>query len=240
MSSTDVASPIQPAHPGTSAVGSGATVRKLLLGSGILGSLIYLAAIVLVPRKWPGYSPTSQAISELAAVNAPSRPLFTTVSVVAGLLAIAFGFGVYLSARQDERAMRVTGALIAASAAVGLPLQPFFPMHMRGDVRTVSDTMHLVVVGVSTPITLVAMGFAAATLGRRFRIYSVASLLVVLVFGALSGMAAPKVEAGDPTPWMGTNERISFLGYYVWAVVYAVVLLRRAPRSEVEAQSPGA
>ena len=67
------------------------------------------------------------------------------------------------------------GALLAASALVGMPLHPFFPMHLRGVERTISDTMHIVLVGVSTPLTLGAMGFGAAALGRRFRVYSIVS-----------------------------------------------------------------
>lgn len=219
-------------RPSTTARNKRDTVRKLLLGGGIVGPLVYGTTIALAPMQWQSYSSASQAVSELAAVNAPSRPLFTSVSVLTGLLGVGLGVGVYLSARRDERAMRVSGILLATSAAVGIPLQPFFPMHIRGDAMTISDTMHLVVVGLSTPLTLVAMGFAAAALTRKLRIYTILSLLATLVFGGLSGMDAPKVEAGLPTPWMGTTERISFAAYYAWAVVLALVLLRRQTEAE--------
>src|SRR5215211_3191039 len=49
--------------------------RKALLGCGIVSSLVYVAANVLGARRWRDYSLTSQTVSELSAIGAPSRPL---------------------------------------------------------------------------------------------------------------------------------------------------------------------
>jgi hypothetical protein len=50
-------------------------VRKLLLVCGILSSLLYVATVVLAAMRWEGYSSTSQTVSELIAIDAPTRPL---------------------------------------------------------------------------------------------------------------------------------------------------------------------
>jgi len=61
----------------------------------------------------------------------------------------------------------------------------------------------------------------------RFRLYSIATILLLLVFGVLTGMEAPRIAADLPTPWIGIWERISIAAFMLWTVVLAVVLLRR-------------
>ena len=48
--------------------------RKVLLASGILSSLLYVAANVVGALRWRNYSSKSQTVSELSAIEAPSRP----------------------------------------------------------------------------------------------------------------------------------------------------------------------
>jgi hypothetical protein len=54
---------------------SGRTTRKAYLVCGILSSLLYVATVALAPLLWERYSSTSQTVSELFAIDAPSRPL---------------------------------------------------------------------------------------------------------------------------------------------------------------------
>ena len=66
--------------------------RKLLFFCGVLSSLLYVGTDVLGTMRLEGYSFTSQTVSELSAIDAPSRPfvvpLFLTYSVLA---VIVFG-----------------------------------------------------------------------------------------------------------------------------------------------------
>jgi hypothetical protein len=50
-------------------------LRNLLLICGILSSLLYVGTDILAGTLWEGYSFTSQAVSELSAIGAPTRPL---------------------------------------------------------------------------------------------------------------------------------------------------------------------
>ena len=63
--------------------------RRALLASGIGAGLFYIAALVLGPGQWPGYSTKDQTVSELFAIDAPSRPLVVSLLFVSGLLALA-------------------------------------------------------------------------------------------------------------------------------------------------------
>ncbi len=86
--------------------------------------------------------------------------------------------------------------------------------------------MHLILGAVDSLLFLLIIGFGAAAFGKRFRLYSIATIVVLLVFGALMGMDAPRVAANEPTPWLGVTERIMIFGAMLWILVLAVVLLR--------------
>jgi hypothetical protein len=72
----------------------------------------------------------------------------------------------------------------------------------------------------------VAMASATMALGRRFLLYSAASIAVLVVFGALTFADAPKVAANLPTPWIGVWERINLGVFLLWVAVLSMRLLR--------------
>lgn len=198
-------------------------LRKFLLICGILSSLLYVAMNVLGAMQWEGYSSASQAVSELFAIGAPSRPLWVLLGILYQVLVIAFGWGVWTSVGQN-RGLRVVGGLLLAYGVVGLAA-PFFPMHMRGAGLTLTDTMHKVLTMVTVLLMLTAMGFGAAAFGKRFRLYSIATIVTLLVFGALTGLDAHRIEANLPTPWVGVTERINIGVFLLWVVVLSFALL---------------
>jgi len=206
-------------------------VRKLFLICGILSSLLYVAMNALIPMRWEGYSIASQTVSELSAIDAPTRPLWVPLGMVYTLLVAAFGWSIWASAAGNRR-LRVVGGLLAACGVLGL----FWPpMHLREVLaaggKTFTDTLHIVWTVVSNLLTVLAMGFAAAALGKRFRLYSIATIVLLLAFGVLTGVDAPRVEANLPTPWIGVWERINIAAWMLWIVVLAVALLRQIPRA---------
>jgi hypothetical protein len=79
---------------------------------------------------------------------------------------------------------------------------------------------------VTVLLMLLAIGFAATAFGKRFRLYSIGTIVLLLVFGALTGLDASRLEANLPTPWMGVWERINIYAYMLWVVVLATALLR--------------
>jgi Protein of unknown function (DUF998) len=201
-------------------------VRKLLLVCGILSSLLYVAMIVFVPMQFEGYSSASQTVSELSAIGAPTRTLWVSLGKVYTLLAVAFGWGVWKSAGQN-RPLRIAGGLLIAYVVIGLAWPP---MHQREALaageKTLTDTMHIVFTMVTLLLMLLAIGFAATAFGKRFRLYSIGTILIFVVFGALTGLDASRLEANLPTPWMGVWERINIYAYMLWVVVLATALLR--------------
>ncbi len=208
--------------------------NKTFLRCGIFSSLLYVAMNIFVPMFYAGYSSVTQTVSELSAIGTPTRMLWVILSVGYTLLVTAFGWGVWQSAGSN-RYLRMAGILLFTYGITSI-LWPFAPMHQRAALAaseaSLSDTMHLTLAAVTVVVMVLAMGFGAAALGRRFRIYSIMTILILLVFGILTGMDAPKVEANLPTPWAGVWERINIGVFLLWIVVLARILLRKEKMSE--------
>ncbi len=200
--------------------------RKALLVCGILSSLLYVAMNVFVAMQWKDYSCASQTVSELSAIGAPTRPLWVLLGIAYTSLVVAFGCGVWASARRNGL-LRIVGGLMVASGVIGLDWPP---MHQRAVLAagggTLTDTMHIVWSVVTVFLFMLEIGFGAAAFGRRFRIYSFATMVILVAYGTLTGMDAPRIQANLPTPFVGVWERISISVFLLWVVVLAIALLR--------------
>lgn len=204
-------------------------LRQVLLACGIVYAVLYPVANDLVAATmYDGYDRISQAVSELSATGAPPRPFLAAAGLVFSVLQLGFGIGIWQSAH-GKRSIRVTGALMFAHGVMSL-LWFFAPMSPREVIAaggaTSADAMHLAL-GAGTGLFVAAYvtTFAVAT-GWAFRVYSLVTLATAVVFGMLSAQV-DKVEAGDPTPYMGLLERIGIGAWLLWMAVVAVILLRR-------------
>jgi hypothetical protein len=178
--------------------------------------------------RYEGYDPLSQVPSELTAIGAPTRALWAQLGWIYTVLVTAFGFGVSRSAGR-LRSVRVLGGLVLAYASLGL-LWPFAAMHQREVLAagggTFSDTLHVALGGVTVLLMFLAIGVGATAFGKRFRFYSIATVVVLLTFGVLTFIEAPRLPANLPTPWIGLFERINISVFLLWVVVLAAVLWR--------------
>jgi hypothetical protein len=200
--------------------------ERLLLVCGVVSSVLYIAVDILGTLRYPGYSYADQEFSELTAAGAPTRPFMVTLSVIPyGLLVVAFAVGVWISAG-PKRTGRITGAMLIGYAAVGTVTGWLFPMTPRGTEGTLLNFMHIPGTAVMSLFMLLAMGFGATLLGKRFRYYSYGTILTLLVFGGLTSLQVGQLAANQPTPWMGIEERINIYATMLWVAVLAIGLLR--------------
>jgi cell division protein FtsW (lipid II flippase) len=164
----------------------------------------------------------------LTAIGAPTRALWARLGWIYTMLVAAFGLGLWKSAG-ESRAIRIVGGLILAYASLGF-LWPVAAMHQREVLAagggTFSDTLHVVLGGVTVVLMFLAIGFGASAFGKRFRRYSMATIVVLLTFGLLTFLEAPRLQANLPTRWIGLWERINISVFLLWIVVLAARMWR--------------
>ena len=212
--------------------------RKAFLVCGILSSLVYAGMDVVGGTRWQSYSWISQEFSRLSAIGAPSRPVHLVLSPIYTVLVVAFGLGVWWSAGR-KRSLRVVGGAAVVYALVSLVWPEFFPEDLTAPVGAFTNTMHIVLTVVTVLSWMLILGFGATVFGKRFRIYSIGTLLTVLVFGALAGSQGAALAAGQPTPWLGLTERINIYSFMLWVVVLAISLLRASAERSQESPVAG-
>lgn len=206
---------------------------RALLACGIASSVLYLAMNAFVPLAFPGYSYADQTVSELSAIGAPSRSLWVPLGFLYDVLVAAFAYGVWIvgvwgrwpSARR--RHLRTVAWLLLAYAVIGAAWPP---MHLRETLAagggTISDTLHIVWTAIEAPLMMLAIAFGATVFGREFRDYSIATIVAMVTFGALTGTHAGNVDLNLPTPWIGVWERLGIGAFMLWMIAFATCLIR--------------
>ena len=82
-------------------------VRRILLVCGILSPVLYAVSDLVAGMQWEGYSFRDQTISELAAIDAPSRPLFVVLLLLVYGLMVAFKRRIRIAPVSTTNAMTV-------------------------------------------------------------------------------------------------------------------------------------
>ena len=201
-------------------------IRRVLLACGILSSALYLAADVYAWSRYPGYSPVSQALSELLAEGAPTRPfMVAVVGLPYNMLVAALGVGVWLTPGR-QHVPRITGALLLLYAAISYLGGTVFQLGEPGPEGSARVVVHVIATAIMVVAMLLAMGFGAFLHRTRFRLYSLGTLLTVLMFAGLSFLQAARLAANEPAPWLGLIERVNIYAWMLWVAVLAVSLLR--------------
>jgi hypothetical protein len=208
--------------------------RKILLFCGVLASLLYIAMNIFIHPLYEGYDWVTQTVSELSAVDAPTRPLWFPLGIAYTLFIAAFGWGVFKSAGQ-KRSLRIAGILLIINGLIGLT---WSPMHQREVLAagggTFTDTWHLVMATVTVLLMFFSIGLGAAAFGKGFRFYSIVTILVFVVFGILTFSEAPNVDKNGSTPYIGLWERINIAAFMTWILVFANILLKAVKKTPLK------
>lgn len=198
-------------------------VRGFLIGCGVAAPLVYLGTVVLGGIITPDYSHAAQAISELIAAGAPRKALLDALFILYNGLVIAFGIGMSVSLRGNGRRATLAGALtLTALGVFGVVMTLFFPMDLRGTPMTLTGTVHIVLAGAMSFLSILTIlasgiGFRAIPKLASLRPYSLATVLVVLVTGGLAAAGA-----ASESPHMGVYERLTIGAFLQWILVVAL------------------
>lgn len=207
--------------------------RKLLLSCGALASLLYIGMNIFIPPLYEGYNWVSQVVSELSAVDAPTRPIWFVLGIIYTLLIAAFGWGV-LKSGGEKRSLRFVGIFMIIHGLMGLT---WSPMHQREVLAagggTFTDNWHIAMSFITVFLMFLSIGFGAVAFGKTFRFYSIVTILVFIVFGVLTALEAPNIDKNGSTPFIGLWERINIAAFMIWLLVFAIILLRVETKSSL-------
>jgi len=196
--------------------------RKALLVCGVLSSVLYLTAIdVLAPTVYPGYHAyTSQMVSELMALGAPTRPLLVLPLLLYNLLVVAFAAGVWASAEGRRARLLTAVALVGygACSTVGLFLAP---MDLRSAGISNQTLLHIWDTALQGLFIALVLVFGVFVHTGRFRRYSLATLAICVVFGALASLEAAQASMR----WIGLTERVNIYAWMLWLAALGLSLL---------------
>jgi hypothetical membrane protein len=213
-------------HESRSSADTLRVATKVLLACGVLSSMLYVAADIGGGLRYPGYSFTSQNISELVAIGAPTKEVVEHLLVVYDILALLFSVGVLWDARRRTRALRITGMLLLAYLVIACIGFAMSPMHQRGDSALAGDFAHVLVAGGVVLLQFAMIVTGSFALGSRFRIYSLTTVAVMILASVPTFAYAPRVAANLPTPGMGLLERFIVYAPLLWLAVLALALMR--------------
>lgn len=201
-----------------------------LLYAGIVASLWYAAVNVIVPLHDASYDWQSQTVSELSAIDAPTRDLWVWLCAPYGFLMGAFGWGVL---RMRGSTLAWAGWILIASAVVGA----FWPpMHQREVLAagggTATDILHIAFTMFWGMASFAVMILASIEDKRAtFRAFTAAMAAATIFFGILTGIQSPDMQKNLPTPTLGAYERIGIAAYMFWVIAFAATLLVRLRRN---------
>ncbi|MCG6955982.1 MAG: DUF998 domain-containing protein [Gemmatimonadetes bacterium] len=201
--------------------GQDTTTGRRLLQVGAAAPVLFVVAVVVAGLFEPGYSHTSQFVSELGAVGAAHPKLFSFGGLfLPGLLTVVFAFGMYLLVRPNR--WLVASSLLAALAGFGRMTAPLFPCDPGCVVDDMSfaATMHALfgftalASGTFAPL-MMAMGLRTQ---RRTRLFSFSVglggwplVLVFFMFGV-----------GKALGFVGVIQRLILAAFYIWVVAVAL------------------
>ena len=88
---------------------------------------------------------------------------------------------------------------------------------------------------------LLAMVAGAFVHGVRFRIYSLATLLTVIVFAGVTFQQVTLLAAHEPAPYLGLLERVNIYAWMLWVAALSMSFLHSptASRSDGEIATSG-
>lgn len=201
------------------------TVQNLALLSGMASSVFYVIMCIIAAAAYPGYSSFSQTVSELSAIGAPTVSLWNKLRLVYALLAMFSAWGFWIGSA-DNQPLRTAGIAMFVYAFATLFWPPMHPREiLAAGGSGLTDTLHITFTFVAVILMMSVMILAAPAFGKAFRLYTLISIGIMVIFGLLTSTMTTAMQENRPTPWMGVGERICIGSYLAWVIILSLKTL---------------
>ena len=204
--------------------------RKLIYWLGFIGIIqliSYTAAVVFSPTAFPGYDWKSMAVSDLSAVDAPSRMLWEQLSAFYGVGSVVCStcVSIYVSDKKvSTKLFRLGVYLFTIMNWVSNVGYKMFPLSDSGkDIAGFQEIMHMVVTAAVVLLSIVSLVLLIIVGCKRKEMRGIgiwALIALILMFvGAIGSGAVPK-------EYFGIFERFSTFSAVGFNAVLGVYLFK--------------
>jgi len=174
----------------------------------VISFLSYAAAVVFSPMAYPGYNWMAQAVSDLSAVNAPSRMLWTQLASLYSSCGIVCIMAVCIFIQgKFSKVLRIGIYCFAVMNWISLIGYSMFPL-LESGVNGISfqDRMHLVVTILVVIFSIVSLVLIIIGSYRKKTYHSLAILAAVALLFMFLGSVGVGIV---PSQYFGIPERFS-------------------------------
>lgn len=201
---------------------------KILALGGIIGPILFSIVATIGVFLYPDYSLISTSISEMETRGAAYKVLVDSIVIPWEIAAIPLAIALHKGIKNRGKLIDKVGPIsIILAAIVNLTLTLFFPLDPEiatGDTSTPGTTMHITLVSISVPLTLLGpLAFWHRLKHDRQWIgydrYSLVTFAAMLAMGVGNAF----VIGG---PYAGLVERLTLAIAMQWNLVMAVKLIR--------------
>lgn len=197
------------------------TLQNILLSCGILTAIAYFGTDRLIGGLIKDYSFSFNSMSDICAMGSPKRTLSIILMLLACILMVAFGFGVWEISNQVMH-LRVVSILLVVNAIFGLVASAFFPN--RYGERPKFFSIGVILMFISVLSFFLAMVFGAVAINGWFRIFSI-MFPIIFVFLTIIRLSTASKSEQDSNSLIGSQERTMAYSYNLWLLVFALYLL---------------
>jgi hypothetical membrane protein len=195
-------------------------IYKYLSLSGLIGGVFYFLHIIMGRIFYKGYNPLTQAVSDLTALNSPSRNIASIFSVLYGICTVIFVISFFIYYKGKLNKFVTLGAFaFCIMAVVSFLGYSFFPLSSSGYAGTVRDKMHILVTILVVAFTIFSLilfciGFFRTGKYKSLGIISLCAF-ILLAIGAILVNIIPK-------EYFGVAERINIYSVIIYTCVLSI------------------
>ena len=199
---------------------------KVLSFFGILSPILYIVSTIVGGLIRSGYSHLSHSVSELLVSGAPNRIYLVIPFSIGDIFMCIFGFGLFAVFKSKPSPLSSNTGLagfiiLGVLGVLGLASIAIFPMDLPGTPATIPGLTHLILVGIQSlgsmvAILLVALWFKSNGF-TGYSIYSIISLAAVFITGIIA-----MINTTQGSPFIGLFERLTISAFMQWLIVIAL------------------
>ena len=209
--------------------------RKFMYYGGILSPIFFVLVDIIGGMITPDYSRIINAVSELTQAGSENIYLLSSLFFISAVMGIGFGIGIVTEFSYSRSKLIFSGGILIIINGIFSGLTgTIFPMDPFNVDITFAGTLHIILTVLNALmimllIPMMGIGFYRERQWVSFRLYSIITLLIIVIFGG----STPVLMMND-IGLLGLFERIVIYSYLLWFFVLAFKLIRDHPAMEMQ------